>query len=122
MRGSGLGGSIAGAGPIAAGDSLAGAGTAASGFAGTGSAGTLRANVAGGVGRMNSHQYIAANATAIATNASTPAFTYGFESRSPMGSKRMFCVGTTMPGRLPPGMLSESSGSTDSAGMPRSFA
>src|SRR5438105_361152 len=71
LRGSGgLGGSIAGAGLIAAGDWLAEAGAAASGFAGTGSAGTLRANVAGGVGRTKSHQYIAAKATAIATNAS----------------------------------------------------
>src|SRR4029079_16770007 len=54
--------------------------------------------IAGGAGRMNSHQYITAKPREMKKNARKPAFTYGLERRSPIGSKRMFWLGTTIPG------------------------
>src|SRR5688572_22680905 len=58
----------------------------------------LRTTDVCGAERTNTHQYIAAKPSTIASAASPAAFTYGLDKRSEIGSKRMFWLGTSMRG------------------------
>src|SRR4029079_12276435 len=77
---------------------------------------------AGGAGLTKSHQYITAKPNAMKNTARPPALTYGFDRRSPRGSKRMFWLGTTMRGAGPLGAASARRESMLSASRPSTLA